>query len=95
MKYKAAYYNYEDLKKKMDEKRCADEQTRKKIITTHAELKKKLKNLINEADNEFISVVQNMTRFFLQLNMKHASIHLGTNDRSSFRSAHSQIDMSI
>ena len=57
MKYKAAYYNYEDLKKKMDEKRCADEQTRKKIITTHAELKKKLKNLINEADNEFISVV--------------------------------------
>lgn len=70
IKYKMAYYTYADVKNKWMDRKLIEDDTRHMILNTQTELQNKLHKMNQDADTLFVSIVQNMAKFFIYINSK-------------------------
>lgn len=79
IKYKMAFYTYADIKNKWMDRKLIDDDTKKMIVTTQKDMQDKLLKMTQDADKLFISIVQNMAKFFIYINTKDYSMFSGSN----------------
>jgi len=96
IKYKMAYYNYADVKNKWMDRKLIDDDTRHLILNTHAELQNKLDKMQQDADTLFVTIVQNMAKFFIYINTKETEgLVASSGGKSSFLSDQNKINISL